>query len=89
MATLECENTCFRYRKYRYILHIGHAISVPKTDPRGEICAVRFNIMTPQVNLRIYVHVATLAFLATEKASASPTYSNPQFVNTRAEAGLS
>ena len=47
MATLECENTCFSYRKYRYILHIGHAISVPKTDPRGEICAVRFNIMTP------------------------------------------
>lgn len=47
MATLECENKCFRYRKYRYILHIGHTISVPKTDPRGEICAVRFNIMTP------------------------------------------
>jgi hypothetical protein len=47
MATLECENTCFRYRKYRYILHIGYAIGVPKTDPRGEICAVRFNIMTP------------------------------------------
>ena len=43
MATFECENTCFRYLKYRHIWPIG----VPKTDPRGEICAVRFDIIAP------------------------------------------
>jgi hypothetical protein len=47
MATFECENTCFRYLKYRHSWPIGHAIGVPKTDPHGEICAVRFDIMTP------------------------------------------
>ena len=47
MATFEYENTCFRYLKYRHIWPIGHAIGVPKTDPRGEIYAVRFDIMTP------------------------------------------
>lgn len=47
MATFECENTCFRYLKYRHIWPIGHAIDVPKTDPRGEVYAVCFVIMTP------------------------------------------
>ena len=47
MATFERENTCFRYLKYRHIWPIGHAIGVPKTDPRGEICAARFDIMSP------------------------------------------
>jgi hypothetical protein len=47
MATFECENTCFRYLKYRHILPIGHAIGVSITDLNGEICAVRFDIMTP------------------------------------------
>jgi len=46
MATFECENTCFHYLKYRHIWPIGRAIGVPK-GPRGEICAVRFDIMTP------------------------------------------
>lgn len=40
-------------------------------------------------NLRKYVHVGTFALRATENASASPIYSKPQFVSTRAEAGLS
>ena len=47
MATFECENTCFRYLKGRHIWPIGHAIGVPKTDPRGEISAVRFDIIAP------------------------------------------
>ena len=47
MATFECENTCFRYLKYRQIWPTGHAIGVLKTDHRGEICAVRFDIMAP------------------------------------------
>ena len=47
MATFECENTCFRYLKYRHIWPIGHAIGVPITDPNGEIDAMRSNIMTP------------------------------------------
>lgn len=53
MATFECENTCSRYLKYRHKWPIGHAIGVPKTDLGGVICAVRFDIMAPQVNLRI------------------------------------
>ena len=47
MATFECENTCFRYLKYRHIWPIGHAIGVPITDPSGEMYAMRFDIMTP------------------------------------------
>jgi len=47
MATFEGENTFLRYLKYRQIWPIGPAIGVPKTDPRGEICDVRFDIMTP------------------------------------------
>ena len=47
MATFECENTCSRYLEYHHIWPIGHAIDVPKTDPSGEICAVRFDILEP------------------------------------------
>ena len=47
MATFECENTGFRYLKYRYIWPIGHAIGVPITDPSCEKYAVLFDIMTP------------------------------------------
>ena len=47
MATFEFQNMCFRYLKYCHIWPIGYATGVPKTDPRGEICAVRFDIMTP------------------------------------------
>jgi hypothetical protein len=47
MATFECENTGFRYLKYRHIWPIGHAIGVPITDPSGEKYAVLFDIMTP------------------------------------------
>ena len=89
MATFEFENACFRYLKYRQTWPIGHAIGVPKSERVVRICAVRCDIMFPYVNLRMYVHVETLALRATENASASPTYSNPQFVSTRADAGLS
>lgn len=89
MATFECENACFRYLKYRQTWPIGHAIGLPKSERVVRICAACCDILNSYVNLRMYVHVETLALRATENASASPTYSNPQFVNTRADAGLS